>query len=82
MILRDRGQVGRDEDVLTWLRARRTAGRNWYQIAEDLAEATDGAIAPSHETVRSWIDAMPAGETVKVSKAELDRLRALDANAS
>lgn len=79
VLLVQSGELEDGEDVTTWLRARRADGRNWYQLADDLAEATDGAVAPSHETIRSWIDAMPAGETVRVSKAELDRLRALAA---
>ena len=49
------------EDVITWLRARRAKGRSWYQLADDLAEATNGDVSLSHEAVRSWLDAIPAG---------------------
>jgi hypothetical protein len=50
-----------DEDVITWLTARREQGASWYKLADDLRDATDGEVALSHEAVRNWLDAVPTG---------------------
>jgi len=43
------------QDVGEWLTTRREQGRNWYQLAADLSEATKGQVSVSHEAVRQWL---------------------------
>jgi uncharacterized Ntn-hydrolase superfamily protein len=42
------------QDVLDFIAERRTAGVAWRYICRQLAEATDGQIDVTHETLRQW----------------------------
>jgi hypothetical protein len=42
------------QPVHEWIAGRRSAGRSWREIVEDLSEATGGQVVVVHETLRSW----------------------------
>lgn len=41
------------EDLEAWVVARRQAGQTWVEISQALAEATDGQVRLSYETLRT-----------------------------
>lgn len=45
------------QDVRAWINERRAEGVAWRWIARELAEATDGTVDVTHESVRSWAKA-------------------------
>lgn len=47
-------------DLQAWISERRRTGRSWRLIARDLYEATDRQIDVTHETVRTWAQAVEA----------------------
>lgn len=61
ILLVQAGELKDDEDVLTWLHARRAKGDSWYKLADDLANATNGEMRLSHQAIANWLDAIPAG---------------------
>lgn len=42
------------QPLADYLKDRRDEGRTWKEIADHLAEATDGVIVVSWETLRQW----------------------------
>lgn len=41
-------------DVVDWIAKRRDEGRSWRWVARDLADATDGRIDVTLQTLYSW----------------------------
>lgn len=41
--------------ITEWITARRRAGRSWRFVARDLADATDGQIDVTVQTLQNWM---------------------------